>query len=253
MLPDLCRMENKINGKVVVITGASSGIGEAIAIRLAEQGAKVVLGARREDRLDALVKQIRDANGEAVSVVTDVKQREDLVRLVDLACKTYGRLDVMVNNAGVSYLSRIDEVQLDEWEEMIDVNLKGSLYGMAAALPVFKKQGSGHIVNILSTSGIKIVPLQGVYAGTKNAVRTIAEALRQESGGTYRVTGISPGYINTELTDHIKDDAARMAIKEKVAQLAISPDAIADAVAYAIGQPDQVDVGDIIIRPALQD
>jgi NADP-dependent 3-hydroxy acid dehydrogenase YdfG len=225
---ELCGMNNNIKGKVIAITGASSGIGEAIAILLAAKGAKVVLGARRADRLDALVKRIEAAGGEAVYRVTDIKQRDDLVRLVDLACGTFGRLDVMVNNAGISHLARIDEVQVEDWEEMIDVNLKGTLYGIAAALPVFKKQGSGHIegsghiINIISTAGIKIVPLQGVYAATKNAVRTITEALRQESGGQYRVTGISPADI-------------------------------AGAVAYAVGQPDNVDVGDIVIRPAAQD
>jgi NADP-dependent 3-hydroxy acid dehydrogenase YdfG len=142
---------------------------------------------------------------------------------------------------------------VEDWEEMIDVNLKGTLYGIAAALPVFKKQASGHIINIISTSGIKIVPLQGVYAGTKNAVRTITEAMRQESGGAYRVTGISPGFINTELADHIKDETARKAIRERIEKIAISPDAIAEAVAYAISQPDHVDVGDIVIRPTVQD
>lgn len=245
-------MEN-IKGKVVVITGASSGIGEATAIRLAALGAKVVLGARRQGRLEDLISSITAAGGEAVYLVTDIKRREDLAALVALACQTYGRLDVLVNNAGISHLSRIDELQVADWEEMIDVNLKGTLYGIAAALPVFKQQGSGHIINIISTSGIKIVPLQGVYAGTKNAVRTIAEALRQESGGKYRVTGISPGFVNTELTDHIKDEATRAAFKERAAQVAITPDAIAGAVAYAISQPDHVDVGDIVIRPSVQD
>jgi len=246
-------MENNIKGKVVAITGASSGIGEATAIMLAEQGAKVVLGARRRDRLETLVNRIRKTGGDAVFAVTDIKKSGDLVSLVKLACETYGRLDVMVNNAGIARLSRIDQLQVADWEEMIDVNLRGTLYGIAAALPVFKRQNSGHIINILSTSGIKIVPLQGVYAGTKNAVRTIAEALRQESGGAYRVTGISPGFVNTELTDYIKDDAARLAVKERAAQVAITPDAIAGGVAYAIGQPDNVDVGDIVIRPSVQD
>jgi NADP-dependent 3-hydroxy acid dehydrogenase YdfG len=245
-------MEN-IKGKVIAITGASSGIGEATAIRLAEQGAKLVLGARRKKRLEDLVGQIIAAGGEAIYRVTDIKQRSDLTKLVDLACDTFGRLDVMINNAGISHLSRIDELQVEDWEEMIDVNLKGTLYGIAAALPVFKMQGSGHIINIISTSGIRIVPLQGVYAGTKNAVRTITEALRQESGGKYRVTGISPGFVNTELTDHIKDEATRSAIKTRAAQIAITPDAIAGAVAYAISQPDSVDVGDIVIRPSVQD
>ncbi|MES2062451.1 MAG: SDR family oxidoreductase [Bacteroidota bacterium] len=246
-------MDNNIKGKVVAITGASSGIGEATAILLAAKGAKVVLGARRQDRLKALVNRIKTTGGEAVYLLTDIKQREDVANLVALACTTYGRLDVIVNNAGISHLGRIDDLQVEDWEEMIDVNLKGTLYGIAAALPVFKEQGSGHIINIISTSGIRIVPLQGVYAGTKNAVRTIAEALRQESGGLYRVTGISPGFVNTELTNHIKDEATRSAVKEKAAQIAITPDAIAGAVAYAISQPDNVDVGDIVIRPSVQD
>lgn len=246
-------MKNEIKGKVVVITGASSGIGEATAITLAAQGAKVVLGARRKDRLEGLVSRIKAANGEAVCLVTDVGQRNDLVKLIELACETYGRLDVIVNNAGISYLSRIDDVQVADWEEMIDVNLRGTLYGIAAALPVFKKQGSGHIINILSTSGIKIVPTQGVYAGTKNAVRTISEALRQESGGQYRVTGISPGFVNTELADHIKDEATRAAVRTKAAKIAITPAAIANAVVYAISQPDNIEVGEIVIRPGVQD
>jgi NADP-dependent 3-hydroxy acid dehydrogenase YdfG len=246
-------MEDNINGKVVVITGASSGIGEATAVMLAAKGAKVVLGARRKDRLEALVSRIRAAGGEAVSLVTDIKKRADLSELVALACGTYGTLDVMVNNAGISHLSRIDALQVDDWDEMIDVNLKGTLYGMAAALPVFIEKGSGHIVNIISTSGIKIVPLQGVYAGTKNAVRTIAEALRQESGGKYRVTGISPGFVKTELLDHVRDAATRAAYRERAAQIAISPDAIAAAVAYAVAQPDNVDVGEIVVRPSVQD
>lgn len=245
-------MEN-IKGKVVAITGASSGIGEATAIMLAAQGAKVILGARRADRLEDLVSRIVATGGEAVYLVTDIKKRSDMIKLVGLACETFGRLDVMVNNAGISHLSRMDELQVEDWEEMIDVNLKGTLYGIAAALPVFKQQGSGHIINIISTSGIRIVPLQGVYAGTKNAVRTIAEVLRQESGGKYRVTGISPGFVNTELTDHIKDEATRSAIKARAAQIAITPEAIAGAVAYAISQPDNVDVGDIVIRPSVQD
>ena len=240
-------------GKVVIVTGASSGIGEAIAITLAANGAKVVLGARRQERLEKLVSRIKANGGEAVYRETNVKQREDLVKLVDVAKQTYGHLDVIINNAGIARLSRMDDGQVEDWEEMIDVNLKGTLYGIAASLPIFKQQGFGHIINIISTSGIKIVPLQGVYAGTKNAVRTIAEALRQESGGTYRVSGISPGFVNTELVEHIPDEAARSAAKEKMAQIAIAPQDIANAVVYAISQPANVDVGDIIIRPSVQD
>ena len=246
-------MESEIKGKVVAITGASSGIGEAIAVILAQLGAKVVLGARRADRLEELVNRIRSAGGLAVFTETDVRKKEDLVRLVRLACDTYGKLDVMVNNAGVSQLSRMDELDIAGWEEMIDVNLKGTLYGIAAALPIFNAQGSGHVINIISTSGIKIVPMQAVYAGTKNAVRTITEALRQESRGHYRVTGISPGFVQTELAEGMKDEKMKAAIKERAVQIAIPPSAIANAVAYAIGQPDNVDVGDIVIRPTAQD
>jgi len=245
-------MEN-IKGKVVVITGASSGIGEATALLLASHGAKVVLAARRADRLEGLTKRIQVAGGEADYFVTDVKVRQDLIKLIDFTTNKFGRMDVLVNNAGIAHLSRIDQTEVEDWEEMIDINLKGVLYGIAAAMPVFKTQGSGHIVNIISTSGIKIVPLQGVYAGTKNAVRTISEALRQESNGKYRVTGISPGFINTELADHMKEPAIQAATREMAAKIAIGPDAIAGAVLYAVSQPDNVDVGDIVVRPTVQD
>ena len=245
-------MEN-IKGKVVVITGASSGIGEATALLLASHGAKVVLAARRADRLEHLKNRIHTEGGEAEYLVTDVKLRKDLFKLVDFATNRFGRMDVLVNNAGIAHLSRIDQTEVEDWEEMIDINLKGVLYGIAAVMPVFKTQGSGHIINIISTSGIKIVPLQGVYAGTKNAVRTISEALRQESNGKYRVTGISPGFINTELADHMKEPAIQAATREMAAKIAIGPDAIAGAVLYALSQPDNVDVGDIVVRPAVQD
>lgn len=245
-------MIDSIQGKVVVITGAGSGIGEAIAVALAKAGAKVVLGARRDDRLKAVVTAITAAGGEAVYRCTDVKRREDLVQLVHQACEQYGRVDVIVNNAGIARLSRIDELDVEGWEEMIDVNVKGVLYGMAAAIPVFKKQGSGHIVNIISTSGLKIVPMQGVYAGTKNAVRTICEAFRQESDGAIRITGISPGVVKTELADSITNGQMKTAIQQNMATMAISPDAIANAVLYAISQPADVEVGDIVIRPSIQ-
>lgn len=246
-------MKYEIEGKVVAITGASSGIGEATALLLAKAGAKVVLGARRSDRLKDLADRIKEDGGEAVYAVTDVKRRDDLSNLVKLACVSYGRLDVMINNAGTSQLSRIDELDVEGWEEMIDVNLKGVLYGIAAAIPVFREQNAGHIINIISTSGIKIVPLQGVYAGTKNAVRTISEALRQESKGQLRVTGISPGIVQTAFVNNVKNEQMKAAILEKMDTLGISPDAIASAVAFAIGQPANVDVGDIVIRPAAQD
>lgn len=159
---------------------------------------------------------------------------------------------MIVNNAGVSQLSRIDELDIDGWEEMIDINLKGVLYGMAAAIPIFKQQQSGHIVNIISTSGIKIVPMQGVYAGTKNAVRTITEAYRQESNGSVRITGISPGFVKTDFASNIKNQEMKSAIEKGMEQMAISPEAIANAVIYAISQPKEVEIGDIVIRPASQ-
>ena len=242
-----------VKDKVVAITGASSGIGEAAALMLASLGAKIVLGARRQDRLEVLADNIKKAGGDAVFAVTDVKQRKDLDNLVKLACDRYGKLDVIINNAGISHLSRFDELQVDDWEEMISVNITGVLYGIAAALPVFRKQGFGHIINIVSTSGIRIVPLQGVYAATKNAIRTITEALRQEAGPDLRVTGISPGFVQTELADNMKDPVIRASIKEKAAQIAIAAGDIAGAIVYAISQPVNVDVGDMVIRPTAQD
>lgn len=241
-----------LKGKVVAITGASSGMGKAIAIALAKNGAKVVLGARREEMLQNLVEEISAKAGKAVFAVTDVRKRNDLNNLVKLAVERYGRLDVIVNNAGVSQLSRIDDLDIDGWEEMIDINLKGVLYGMAAAIPVFKNQQSGHIVNIISTSGIKIVPMQGVYAATKNAVRTISEAYRQESDGNVRITGISPGFVKTNFASGIKNQEIKTVIQKGMAQMAISPEAIANAVIYTITQPADVEIGDIVIRPAAQ-
>ncbi|HEV8083669.1 MAG TPA: SDR family oxidoreductase [Chitinophagaceae bacterium] len=219
---------------------------------MAKEGAKLVLGARREERLKSLAEEIRTAGGVAEYNVTDVKNRQDLERLVAIANNKFGQVDVFINNAGVSQLSRIDELDVEGWEDMIDVNFKGVLYGIAAAMPTFKKQGFGHIINTVSTSGIKIVPLQGVYAATKNAVRTINEALRQESDGKYRVTGISPGFVKTELVSNLKDEKMREAGQQRMDEIGISPDAIAEAVMYAISQPDDVDVGDIVIRPTVQ-
>ncbi|GGB82608.1 hypothetical protein GCM10007424_23300 [Flavobacterium suaedae] len=172
--------------------------------------------------------------------------------MVEKAVADFGRLDVMVNNAGVSQLSQIDELDVEGWEQMINVNLNGTLYGMAAAIPVFKKQQSGHIVNIISTAGLTITPTMGVYAGTKNAIRTISEAFRQESDGTVRITGVSPGFVDTDFAENIKNDQMRTAILKSRDEIAISPDAIAGAVIYAISQPKEVEIGDIVIRPAVQ-
>ena len=238
--------------KVVVITGASSGIGKAIAKELAKNGVKVVLGARGGNQLERIVEEIRNDGGEGIFLETDVTKKTDLIDLVAVAVKTFGHLDVIVNNAGISELSRMDELDVAGWDKMIDVNLRGVLYGMAAAIPVFKDQKDGHIINIISTSGIKIVPMQAVYAATKNAVRTIGEAFRQESDGTIRITGISPGFVKTGLVDKMENQEMKTIILKNMEEFAISPEAVANAVIYAISQPKDVEVGDIVIRPSAQ-
>nr|GFC94378.1 hypothetical protein [Tanacetum cinerariifolium] len=212
-------MEN-VQGKVIVITGASSGIGAATAQLLAAQGAKVVLGARRLDRLEALASAITAAGGEAVYARADVSQRADVTALITLACERYGKLDVLINNAGIGLISPLDELRVEDWEAMIDVNIKGVLYGIAAALPVFRQQEFGHFVNVLSTSGLRIVPLQSVYAGTKNAVRAISEGLRQEAGDKLRVTIISPGFVHTDFADSMTNPEVKaqiIAARDKMA------------------------------------
>ena len=241
-----------IEGKVIVITGASSGIGEATALLLAERGATVVLGARGSDRLESLARRIAAARGEAAYAPTDVKRREDLSNLVGLAIERYGKLDVLVNNAGVAPISLLDELRVEDWEEMIDVNFKGVLYGIAAALPVFRRQGFGHFVNVISTAGIQITPTMAVYAGTKNAVRTITEGLRLEAGDKLRVTGISPGFVSTNLADSMTNPEVKSQIINQMDKMAIPPEAIARAIAFAIEQPADVDVNEIVIRPTAQ-
>ncbi|NOU81739.1 SDR family NAD(P)-dependent oxidoreductase [Paenibacillus sp. LMG 31459] len=241
-----------IENKVVVITGASSGIGEAAALLLAERGAKVVLGARGAERLAALAARIVNNGGEAVYASTDVRQREDLSRLVALACERYGKIDVLVSNAGVMPISPLDDLRVEDWEDMIDVNIKGVLYGIAAALPVFREQGFGHFVNTASTAGHKTVPNQSVYSGTKFAVRAISEGLRQEAGDKLRVTIISPGIVKTGFTDSVTDPALRDQLAAVRDKLAMTPDAVARAIAYAIEQPDNIDVNEIVIRPTAQ-
>ena len=242
-----------IGGKVVAITGASSGIGRAAALHLAQRGAKLVLGARGERATAAVAAEIEAAGGEAVHKATDVTRRADLEALVGLACERFGRLDVLVNNAGVGPLSRFDALRVAEWDEMIDVNLRGVLYGIAAALPVFSRQRSGHVINVVSTAGLRIMPTMGVYAATKNAVRTITEALRQEAGPDLRVTEVSPGAIATDFANRIGDEAARNAVQARLGALAIPPEAVARAIAFAVEQPPDVDVGSIVVRPTAQD
>ena len=237
-----------IHDKVVAITGASSGIGEATALLLAERGAKVVLAARRADRLEALAAKIEAAGGQAAFAVTDVRRRADLAELVSVARRRFGRLDVLVSNAGLGAVAPLDDLAVDDWDDMIDINVKGVLYGIAAALPGFRAQGSGHFVQTLSTSGLKIVPGQAVYAGTKNAVRAISEGLRQEAGDKLRVTTISPGMVLTDFATGNADPAIVATAKK----IAIAPEAIARAIAFAIEQPDDVDVNEIVVRPVAQ-
>ncbi len=242
-----------IEGKVVVITGASSGIGEATALLLAERGAAVVLGARRTERLDELARGIRERGGRAAIRSTDVTRREDLDRLVARAVDEFDRLDVLVSNAGISKIGPMASLDLDGWSAMIDVNIRGVLHGIAAALPVFRRQGQGHLVTTVSTAGLRIVPTQAVYSATKNAVRTLLEGLRQEStDGVLRTTSVSPGYVQTELANSIDDASVREQIRRGMDEFAISPKAVARAIAFAIEQPLDVEIGDITIRPTVQ-
>ncbi|UZJ29839.1 SDR family oxidoreductase [Streptomyces endophytica] len=241
-----------IEGKVVAITGASSGIGEATALLLAERGARLVLGARRSERLAELVGRITAAGGVAVQIRTDVTRREDLKALVALAVERFGRLDVLVGNAGVGTISPLDDLRVEEWDHMVDVNVKGVLHGIGAALPVFRAQGSGHFVTTASTAAFRIVPAMAVYAGTKFAVRAICEGLRQEAGEALRVTTVSPGAISTDFAEASTNSRVRAEITAMRDRLAIPPDAIARAIAFAIEQPADVDVNEVVVRPTAQ-
>ncbi|MEV7237904.1 SDR family oxidoreductase [Streptomyces sp. NPDC051020] len=241
-----------IDGKVVAITGASSGIGEATALLLAERGARLVLGARRSERLAELVAQIEKSGGSAVQTRTDVTRRDDLHALVALAGERFGRLDVLVNNAGVGTISPLDDLRVDEWDQMVDVNVKGVLHGIGAALPVFRAQGAGHFVTIASTAAFRIVPTMAVYAGTKFAVRAICEGLRQEAGDSLRVTTVSPGAVRTDFAEASTNAKVRAQITEMRDRIAIPSEAIAQAIAFAIEQPASVDVSEIVVRPTAQ-
>lgn len=242
----------RIEGKVVVITGASSGIGRAAARMLAERGARVVLGARRGEVLATVAAEIDAAGGQSAYRATDVTRRSDVDALVALATERFGRVDVMINAAGIGPISRFDALRIEDWDAMIDVNLRGTLYGIGAALPIFKLQQSGHIVNVISTAGLKILPTMGIYAATKNAVRTATEALRQESN-KIRVTEVSPGYVATDFSRSITDPDVLAQIDRRKAAFAIPAEAVAGAIAYAIEQPDDVEIGSIVIRPTAQD
>ena len=247
-------MSNNIANKVVVITGASSGLGESTARHLVKLGAKVVLGARRKDKLEALVGELRNAGGEAEFVVADVTRKADVEALVQKAVSRFGRVDVIVNNAGLMAIAPISEGRTDEWDAMIDINIKGVLYGIAAAMPVFQQQGSGHFINIASVAGIKVFsPGGSVYSGTKFAVRAISEGLRHEVGGAIRTTTILPGAVDSELkfgSGHAESAAFVQGFYE---QNAIPADSVARAIAYAIEQPADVDINEIVLRPTVQE
>ena len=242
----------EIAGKVVAITGASSGIGEATATLLAARGAKVLLAARRANRLDELAHRIASTGGEAVPVQVDVRRRADLTALVASARQKFGKLDVLVNNAGVMPISPLDALRVEDWEAMVDINIKGVLYGIAAALPVFREQGFGHVINTASTAAFRVVPNQSVYAGTKMAVRAISEGLRQEAGDNLRVTIISPGITSTDFANGMTDPEVRSQLEQRRDEIGMPPDAVARAIAFAIQQPADVDVGEIVVRPTAQ-
>jgi NADP-dependent 3-hydroxy acid dehydrogenase YdfG len=235
----------ELEDQVIAITGASAGIGAATARLLAARGARVVLGARREDALARILAEIEAGGGHATTCVTDVTQPEDLRQLVALAAEQFGRLDALVANAGVAIVAPLDQGTLADWNQMLDVNLRGVLHGIAAALPVFRAQESGHFVTVTSTAAAKWVPGQGVYAAGKAAARALCEVLRQEVGPEIRATMICPGATDTEFT-------ADPQLRERMAAIAMAPDAVAEAIAYALAQPKEVNVGEIVVRSAAQ-
>ncbi len=238
--------------KVVIITGASSGLGEATARRLAHKGAKLMLAARREDRLKELVSDLEKEGGTAKYQVTDVTDRQSVEALAKATKQAYDRIDVLVNNAGLMPLSPLAATKVDEWETMVDVNIKGVLYNIAAVMPIMLQQEFGHIINLSSVAGHKVFPGGTVYCATKFAVKAISEGIRLESDGKIRSTNISPGAVDTELTNTISHDETAKNVNELYG-VAIDADAIARAITYAIEQPEDVDVNEMIIRPTKQE
>ena len=245
---------SNIADKVVVITGASSGIGESTAKLLARHGAKVVLAARRKDRLDAAVQEIAAAGGTAISCAVDVTKRVEVEALIRAAVDSFGRVDVIVNNAGIMPIAPIEALKVEEWDRQIDVNIKGVLYGVAAVLPHMQKQQSGHIINLASVFGIKVFAPGGtVYCATKSAVRALTEGLRMElHSHNIRCTMVSPGAVATELPESSSEEATRKNLRE-LYKMAMPANAIARAIAYAIEQPAHVEIDEIVIRPTAQD
>ena len=245
---------NNIAGKVIVITGASSGLGEASARHLSALGAIVVLGARRVERIQSLSKELTQAGGKAIAVITDVTKPDQVKNLVDTAVKQFGHVDVMLNNAGVMPQSPLERLKIDEWDRLIDVNIKGVLYGIAAVLPHMKQQQSGHIINVSSVAGHKIRAGAVVYAATKHAVRALSEGLRLEvKPYNIRTTIISPGAVATELADSIIEPDISATVRKFYETTAIPADSFARAIAFAISQPDDVDINEIVFRPTKQE
>jgi NADP-dependent 3-hydroxy acid dehydrogenase YdfG len=247
-------MSDTLDGKVIVITGASSGLGEAAARLLSSYGATLVMGARRRERIEALAKTFAAAGAKALAVETDVARAEQVTALVDAAADQFGRVDVMINNAGVMPNSPIERLKVEDWDRMIDVNIKGVLYGIAAALPHFQRQKSGHFINVSSVAGHRVRPGSAVYSATKTAVRVISEGLRQEvKPWNIRTTIISPGAVQSELPDSITDDTTRQNTHQMYERHAIPPDSFARAVAFALAQPADVDINEILFRPTAQE
>ncbi|MBI6560819.1 SDR family oxidoreductase [Pseudomonas syringae] len=238
---------SNIQGKVVLITGASSGIGEAAARLIAAKGAYVVLGARRIERLQTLAAGIEAQGGSARFRALDVTDALDMQAFADFAKHAFGKIDVIINNAGVMPLSPLAALNIAEWNQMLDVNVRGVLHGIAAVLPSMQSQGHGQIINISSIGGLAVSPTAAVYCATKFAVRAISDGLRQETD-KIRVTVVCPGVVESELADSISDETARDAMKA-FRKVALEPDAIARALVYAIEQPDGVDVSEIVVRP----
>jgi NADP-dependent 3-hydroxy acid dehydrogenase YdfG len=247
-------MSKNIEGKVVVITGASSGLGEAAARHLSAEGATVVLGARRVERIESLADELTGRGGRALALATDVTDCAQVRRLVDAAVEAYGRIDVMINNAGLMPQSPLERLRVDEWDRMIDVNLKGVLYGIAAALPHMRRQRVGHIINVSSVAGHKVRAGGAVYAATKHAVRALSEGLRQEvKPYNIRTTVISPGVVASELPNSVSEPDIAANLQRMYGEIAIPADAFARAVAYAVSQPEDVDVNEILFRPTRQE
>lgn len=244
---------NNIENKVVVITGASSGLGEATARLLAKKGAKVVIGSRRTEKLEAIVHDIRAEGGQAEFIGMDITKPQEVQALIEKALSAFGQIDVLVNNAGLMSIAPLSELKVDEWDRMIDINIKGVLYGIAATLPVFQKQNFGHFINLASVAGIKVFSPGGtVYSGTKFAVRAISEGLRHEVGGTIRTTTIEPGAVESELKFGSSHKESSEFVTDFYKQ-AIPADSVARAIAYAIEQPADVDINEIVLRPTSQE